>query len=461
MCQKPHQPPIDFLADVFFGKSPDAILWGNRGGGKSYIGGFISWLRSTFKKRCGTRILGGSSDQAEKVYKAMSGFLDKSGLMEELLDKPPLISSTQWKNGSNVEILTASQRSVRGPHQQNLIIDEVEEMDEDLYEAALSQPQSAYGIQSSTIIMSTLHRRFGLFKKILEDMKGFQLYRFCIFDVLGSCKDYYSESGCKSVCPLAEYCPGKQIRDSQGHYPFPDLIKKLNFLSLQSFRTEWLCEEPSAVGAIYPEFSQEIHVIDIGFDATRPVQLGIDFGGVNAFAVCIFQYFEDLGDVQVDEVYIANTTNQEIIAVSKSKPWWNSVTEVYADPSRADLIMEWKAALPNVRVNPADNKVAAGINEVKNALKPVLGPARLFFSKKCKNSIREMESYHMKGDNPAKEEDHTCDAIRYRIMGKKSAKPQVFVFSESKTDSEKELQPALSAPGVKPWERRVYMDEDD
>lgn len=428
MCRETHVAPIDIIARIFFGNNPDCVIWGNRSGGKSYMAGVITWLRSALMPHCGTRILAGSGDQAKKSYKAIGDYWQLSGMQEQLLEGEPLMSETRYKNKSHVEILTCSQKSVRGPHQQNLIVDEVEEVDPDVYEAALSQPQAAHGISSSTIVMSTMHKRYGPMAEMLrEERRGLELFKFCIWETVGPCRPTYTDSACKSMCPLQEWCP-RTIRDSKGYYPFPDLLKKLKVLSLEAFLTEWLCERPSRVGAIYEEFDPEIHGIDRDFDPTKEVELSIDFGGADPFVVGVWQHFPDLGEVQVDEIYVARTTNLQVIEMAKEKPWWKNIQGAVCDPSREDSIREWTDALPDAVVEGAKTPIEEGISEVKNCLKPVQGKPILWMNaEKCPNAMREMEAYH-RGPNgkPVDKDNHQPDCIRYHAMSKKEQEPQIF-----------------------------------
>lgn len=55
-----HQPPFSFVADVFFGRVVDAVVWSCRSGGKSFNAALLAFLDSNFRERCDTRVLAGS-----------------------------------------------------------------------------------------------------------------------------------------------------------------------------------------------------------------------------------------------------------------------------------------------------------------------------------------------------------------------------------------------------------------
>jgi len=415
-CGKNHTSQFRFLSSVLLGKVEDFIVWANRSGSKSYLAGLIAWVESGMFSRCETNILGGSLEQSEKSYKAMNDFWELTGLREELLEVEPLISETRWRNKSRVHILTASQKSVRGGHPQRLILDEVDEMDEDIFEAALSQPQSKYGIKSRIGIFSTNHRAEGTMEKALkmaEEKGGYTLFKWCIWDVLESCKDY----SC-SRCKLATYCPGKHMKKADGYYKVEDFIKKLSQLSEYTLFVEWFCEKVGRGDLVYgKEFDPDIHLVDREFKPGKDVYLSIDWGGTNPFSIGVWQNFDDLGWVRVDEIYKGHTTNKYIIDEAKKRPWWKFIRGVVADPERADLIDEWKEALPGIPVEKADNRVEVGIEAVRDALRPVVGNPKIYFNKfRCKDIIREFKAYRERNGKPVKENDHAMDDMRYFVM---------------------------------------------
>ena len=60
-----------------------------------------------------------------------------------------LAHRTVLNNQSNIQILTASSKSVRGAHPQKLKLDEIDEIDPNIYEAALLIPKPSGGIKAS------------------------------------------------------------------------------------------------------------------------------------------------------------------------------------------------------------------------------------------------------------------------------------------------------------------------
>ncbi len=257
-----HTPPAQYLTDTFFERQPQAICWANRGGGKTLLGALVTWLDTVFKGRCNTKVLSGSLEQAKRLYEHLSGEGDGWGLVTDdfrhLLRGEILAQRTVLNNLSNIQILTASSKSVRGPHPQKLKLDEVDEMDPRIYEAALSIPMTKRGIRASTHIYSTLHRSSGLMQQVIDEgaARGYRIYKWNVFDVMEQCVGREC-----AVCELWEECQGRG-QQADGYYRIEDIISKKRQVSENTWRSEYLCQIPSAEGLIYKEFDIAIHVVD-------------------------------------------------------------------------------------------------------------------------------------------------------------------------------------------------------
>jgi len=270
-----HTPPAQYITDTYFGHVLDAICWASRGGGKTLLGALTTWLDTLFKTGCSTMVLSGSLEQGERMYDHLSGKGDGWGLVTEdfryLLrgersrQGEILARKTVLSNLSNIKILTASPKSVRGAHPQKLKLDEIDEMDPQIYEAALSLPMTKRGIKASTHIFSTMHRSWGLMQQVVEEApgRGYRLYKWCVMCVLERCEGREC-----ATCDLWEDCkdptdpdgPGR-ARSADGYYRIEDAISKKRQVSEQTWRSEYLCQIPSSEGLIYPEFSMGIHVV--------------------------------------------------------------------------------------------------------------------------------------------------------------------------------------------------------
>lgn len=83
-------------------------------------------------------VLAGSRDQAKICYAYILQIIGKIPFLQEFLAKEPTQTEIVFKNGSIIKPLAASQKAVRGHHPNLLIVDEAREVEEDLFDAALT-----------------------------------------------------------------------------------------------------------------------------------------------------------------------------------------------------------------------------------------------------------------------------------------------------------------------------------
>lgn len=419
MCgQSDHTAPFRFLADVLTHRVLDYTVWASRSGSKSYLAGLITWTESSSFPNLETTILGGSLEQSDKVYKALDSFWEVTGLQDEYLTAEPTRRLTLWNNGSAATVLTASSRSVRGPHPQRLILDEIDEMAPDVYQAALSQTQSREGIRAGIGKFSTNHRYGGVMDEAVElaIQRAQPFYKWCVWDVMEPCLDYTC-----STCPISRFCPGQQMKQADGYYRVQDFAQKLTELNLLTLQIEWFCRKVGMSDLVYgDQYKEEIHCASNlpYFTESAPVFLSIDWGGA-VFSVGVWQPF-DIGWVRVCELYELGTTNQRLIEKARKQPWWGNVKAAVADPARDDLIREWKDA--QIPIIGANNDVDAGIEATRNALMPVVGRPKFYANRLCKDWMREIMSYRQKNGKPIKEQDHAMDETKYFVMWMIAAK---------------------------------------
>jgi hypothetical protein len=256
-----HTPPAEYIADSFFEKVQDSVCWANRGGGKTLLGGLSTWLDTVFKANCATKILGGSLEQSKKMYQHLTGEGDGWGLVTDdfryLLQGEMLAAQTALINKSNINILTASSKSVRGPHPQKLRLDEVDEFEDKIYEAAMLIPKTKHGIKASVQIYSTMHKPYGLMNRVITEaaQSGYKIYKWCVFDVMEKCVGRECD-----LCELWEDCQGK-AKHADGFYRIEDAISEKRRVSRNTWLCEMLCFQPSQEGLIYKEFDMALHVI--------------------------------------------------------------------------------------------------------------------------------------------------------------------------------------------------------
>ena len=208
----------------------------------------------------------------------------------------------------------------------------------------------------------------------------------------------------------------------------------------------------NASGLVYPEFDENVHVIEpfkvpkdwqdlISIDPglNNPLSAhwyAVDYDG-NVYVVA--EHFEAKKDVAYhsDKIkrisenlnwkkdnfnrYVAlidSAANQRTLASIKS------VTELFLDYG--------------IMVNPnVDKDLFSGIQRVKEYLKIKDGKPRIYIFKNCVNLIRELKSYRWgEGDVPKKTDDHCLDELRYYLM----KKPQLSPIKPIKTEIQKDKE---------------------
>ena len=300
--------------------SPDCTVWANRGGGKTFLAAIATLLDLLFKRGCQIRILAGSIEQGRRMHEHLRSFLERDEL-DHITHRITARRISIPAMKSAVEILAASQTSVRGTRVQKLRCDEVDLFDHELWSAAqlvtrsLPNVPGPWGttIRGSVEALSTMHKPFGLMWKLVgdpnvarasrpcSDLLGAAttegavveppcappreraeslpspavadakpsttpprssprtLFRWGLLDVLEHCPP---ERDC-SICPLEPECQGRAKftpLTCAGHITIDDAVNMKFRVGRETWESEMLCLRPSRSSAVYPEFDPRIHV---------------------------------------------------------------------------------------------------------------------------------------------------------------------------------------------------------
>ena len=425
-----HDAPLRYLADGFFDRVGDCVVWAPRGGGKTTLAAALTLLESKFRAGCGTRILGGSETQSRYLYDYFRKFLE--GTFEGDVEGKTGAERTRLRNGSEVEILTQSPTTVRGVHVPRLRLDEVEEFRREVLEAALFITQSRGGIRGRTEMLSTLHHPFGLMAEMMDDAdgRGVRVYKWCLWEVMEKCRD----RGC-SRCELSEDCRGK-ARESEGYYAVEDALAKRRLVSRESWETEMLCLRPSRKGLFYTAYDEDVHVAKEELRWREDWELFRAFDwGVNGATVCLWIQVDGEGRVYVvDELYQSGLAISDMaarVAAHEKGKGYGKASRSYCDPSGASYVLEFAKAGIRCTGKREDggriNVRHSGYETVRRLLKvDENGKSRLVISPRCVNTRREFRTYHYPAERgeappseePAKVDDHAMDALRYFAVGR-------------------------------------------
>ena len=133
-----HTSPFDAFCEGYFGNTGNYSLWyGSRGTGKSLMLAILG-LTKTALLGINATLLGGSMAQSKNVHEHVENLMRAPYAPRHAVDKQ-IQTELSYKEGNWIRPLPASQRTVRGPHPQLVLLDEIDEMDYDVYTAAQGQ----------------------------------------------------------------------------------------------------------------------------------------------------------------------------------------------------------------------------------------------------------------------------------------------------------------------------------
>ena len=321
-----HQSPWEIFETIHLDRPSVALILGSRGSGKSFLSALDTHLTSRWDPNHGTRILGGSKQQSAQIYEALRAIAtDHAGELGS--DAAAIIrlhkDRALYANGSKVEILAASPTSVRGPHVPSLKLDEVDEMDTDIREAAMGmcmgrlkrRGEERDAMTASVIMTSTCHRVNGPMARLIERAnKGdFPLFTMCVFEILERCPSSRSGKNNENCprCPIFRYCHDvpdgsrPKAKRSNGHYPIESLIQKYRTTSTRVFEADYLCKLSTSDAAWFPSFRVEEHVSATAeYAAGAEVHLAVDSGVFTGAVFFQVVEVEAEGGAKVDQVRV-------------------------------------------------------------------------------------------------------------------------------------------------------------
>ena len=440
-----HSSPMDYLWHSFSGDSPqsgghattaDAIVWANRGGGKTQLAAVATLLDAIFKPRCQIRILGGSGEQSRRMYEYLTAFFYKD--FEGFLAGPVLKGKCQLTNGSVVETLTQSATSVRGTHVQKLRCDEVELFDEQVFAAAKFTTQSTREIVAALELISTMHRPYGLMQREVAaaGSAGVPVFKWCLWETVEKCTD----RNC-SQCPLWSDCQGR-AQTASGYLKIDDCVAQMRRSSRAGWESEMLCLRPSLDNVVFGEFDTALHVRPVDYDPNLPLYRTLDFGFVNPF-VCLWIQVDGQDMVRVIDEYVHSRATIDVhareIKTRTLRPE-EQVTATFCDPAGAgqnditgtSVVRQLRSL--GIATKYRRSTILEGIELIRRAIRSGDGKSSLVISPNCPRLIEAMQCYHYPdathtagSEQPFKDGvyDHPIDALRYFFINRQHGTPTV------------------------------------
>jgi hypothetical protein len=471
-----HDTPLDYLAYVFFeeGLTSDTVVWACRGGGKTTLGAVATLLDMLFKPGIQIKILGGSREQALRMYHALCDLAlrDFAGAVAGKV----MTRGFALQNGSRVEILAQSQRSVRGTRVQKMRCDELELFDPEVWSAAQLTTRSllldegdprlplAGGgrmlARGAVEVFSTHHRPGGLMAQLVARTQRppgelpatlvqtgapRRVFRWCIWDVAARCPP---EVRACAGCELRPDCGGR-ARHAAGFVPVEDVLQLKQRVSRNQWETEMLCRSPAPENAVFPAFGP-LHVrpfpgmtgeatVDGRTLRGEQVIAGIDYGWKRF--VCLWialfrdaslrpaawifdEYVQDERDLQGHmEALRARAAGTASGSACAPAVYYADVAGRQHD-AHTGTTSEAQLKSAGFPVKSRAMPLLEGIHRISQLLDPpeTWGKTRvprLWVDPRCTHLVAALTHYAQKDGVPIKDgtHDHLIDALRYALAG--------------------------------------------
>ena len=312
-------------------------------------------------------------------------------------------------------------------------------------------------------------------------------------------------AGC-AKCPLFPGCKGRlathQTSRSPMLKPIIDISSKFKSNTPEFVTTEYLCRKPDTTGIVYPRLNPEVHMKTpmemaamvsgevrpevkdkaslIKFLLGQGVQFyaGMDFGFGHNFAVVVYGVWGNQAYVVECLAIPGLELDDKILHSEHLKTAYNNPA-IYGDTASPDDIKTFKRKGFRMKDwKKGAGTVKGGIEVVRMLLQPAAGPPRLFFlagDSGCEFLVAQMGKYHFVigadgtvTEEPDKENDDECDALRYGIMNyfapkgalRVSAGPPIPEPQSGVVQALQRLQPGKQADWMKDIVRQ-HVDSED
>ena len=187
-----HCSPFEAVAHAYFGKEPGFAVWyASRGSGKSLALAVLG-LTKGFVDDIDVTILGGSMTQSLNVRNHMRVLMKHHNATNHVVTKDTA-TVIELATGRAIRPLPASQTTVRGPHPPLQLLDEIDEMDEDIYNASLGQAMeqiNTFGrvVDEYIVASSTWQNPIGTMSNVIEKARaeGQPVFTWCWRELIKS-----------------------------------------------------------------------------------------------------------------------------------------------------------------------------------------------------------------------------------------------------------------------------------
>lgn len=180
-----HVSPFHAVAHAFFGREPNYAVWyASRGSGKSLALAVLGLVKS-FVMDIDVTILGGSMTQSKNVAEHMAKLMAYENAPSFAMQKRTA-TELRLHTQKTIRPLPASQTTVRGPHPPLQLLDEVDEMEMDIYDASMGQAMEQDNhweltVPEYIVASSTWQNPEGTFTEVIDRARrnGMPVFTWC------------------------------------------------------------------------------------------------------------------------------------------------------------------------------------------------------------------------------------------------------------------------------------------
>ena len=234
-----------------------------------------------------------------------------------------------------------------------------------------------------------------------------------------------------------------------------------NSLSSDQIESRRFGKFKSSSGLVYPEFDENIHVLEKPFNCPKEWQdiISIDPGLNNPLSAhwyavdfdnnvyVLAEHFEAQKDIE----YHSNKIKEISDRLGWKRDKFNRIVALIDSAANQKTLASTKSVTElfneyGIAVNPRVNKdMFSGIQRVKQYLRGINGKPQIYIFPSCVNLIRELKTYRWgDGDAPKKTDDHALDELRYYLMTKPENTPRKAEKTQIQKDKERLIKKIMN-----------------
>jgi hypothetical protein len=417
-----HDPPFKLLADAYFYRLEveiegekhgvaGVLALANRGGSKTFITAILHYLNATYKPGHEGLQFGATEAQGNRCYTNVEDWCyehdSETGrrldVVKDYIEGRPMKSETKWKTGSRVEVVPGSEAAVSGPHPQTAGADEIELMEDGVWNQSrgMAVAKQATGklpefmdqfngiIPPLDVATSTRNSLKGRMHELLTEIEAdlragnipeFKIVKWCIWETVQEVphcrcvdkkqrekrllelgRDPSERCACNRVVKgwnmdgssrtLEQVCGGKAFR-ARGWKPYIDLRTTFKRNTPGTWKLQHECREGHDENAYIENWSLEFYGVRNYEPRPEygPIYVGIDWGADHPACVLWFQYLRvevPAYDFNYEPIWLESDTYvgfREIYTANKDAPQLAERVIQIEDRYRAQYGHAWRVA---------------------------------------------------------------------------------------------------------------------